>query len=426
MANNFHYAATAYRVFADATHGNDSWDGLTPDTPKRSLGGLATIMNSTRNQAIITGHFKNQIFGVNGNTYNFLGDGITIIEYPGNGTPIWYGFGHTVTCKNIIFHNIRQITGSTASLDASYCKLVNCGFGTVNSTVIANCILYNVASSNSFRLYSSLIFNSYITPYYGTINRCYFNKSCLVVLPDTSLGTYNNYECKFKYGSTYYDNLAAFVAVYPTSNDTEGNKNLPVTFNNFAAGDFSVPADSPLLDTSKWNAGVCGNATKGKGTYFSEGAANWTISQTDGTNDIELVSNEAKLVSGKTVGTITRNATAPIDIGSLQTLKKINYLGLISFASGAGNNIPAINSYTSGQKGYSPVRMTIDLKTAPISLAEAEWDAIPWKEFDLLEIPRTDGVNGSGHPDFDYLLPARSGNIQARYFLVKITLRTTV
>lgn len=441
MANtshNFHYKATGYRVFADATHGNDGWDGLTPLTPKKTLNGVRLIMSSTRYQAIITGYFKNQIFGsLPDLPCSVIADGLTIIEYYNNSSYLFSGtWGTAATVSNVIFIGVTNISGIYAEIYFTKCVFFNSryisiqyGKNTLNYCLLYNCVFDGSAADSGYIKFNyTKILNSYLTAL-SLVTLNYVNKSSLLNLTSVAngaIGTFNNYECKFKYGSTYYDNLAALVAVYPSLNDTEGNKNMPVTFNNFAAGDFSVPADSPLLDTSKWNASVCGNATKGKCVYFSEGSANWTISQTDGTNDIELVSNEAKLVSGKTVGTITRNATAPIDIGSLQTLKKINYLGLISFASGAGNNIPSVNSYVSGEKGYSPVRMTVALKTSPISLAEADWNAMSWKEFDLLETPRTDGVNGSGHPDFDFLLPAWSGNIQARYFLVKITLRTTV
>jgi hypothetical protein len=268
----------------------------------------------------------------------------------------------------------------------------------------------------------------------GNNYNSYYNKACLVEIGAVTagrIGTYNNYECKFKYLTNYYNTLTDLVTAYSVLNSTQGNRSDTITFNGPQYGDYSVPSGSALLNTSLWNSQVCGNARQGSAIYWANGLTNWTISQTGAVDDLEMNADTytLQLKSGHTVGTITRNSNSQLDAGALWTLKTLKWLGNLSFNNGTGINFPKINSYTTGDAGYIPIRATVSMKYSPVSRTSGEWDAMPWFNFDLGSDSygiKTDGTYGNGDPGFDYTLPIHLGGIQARYFLLKITLRSTV
>jgi hypothetical protein len=439
MANNFRYISAYNRVFCHQAHGSDANDGLTPDTPKKTLAGVRAIVTAVRNEVILSGHFKDELFGPLGIGSTLIGDGKTIIEYANNATEMFTASINEL--RNIELRNINKLTSSSGFIPYfNNCILRNVNisngnafFYGANNSEFYNCnLIPNTSSSFMVGITNNKFINCYIKLYiqYSTsMVRNYFNKAtlfeCTSVLTGM-IGSYNNFECKFKYNSTYYDNLAAIVTAYPVLNDAEGNRNETITFNKPEYGDYTVPSNSPLLVTSNWNSNICGNAMEGSGVFWSDGVTNWTISQSGSTDDLEVVSGTLQLVSGKTVGTITRNSDSQLDIGALKTVKFAKFLGNLSFNNGVGVNAPAINAYNSGDAGYSPVRLTIQLKYSPISLTSGQWDALNWYIFDLSDGIRMDGMYGSGNPEFDLNMPAHLGNIKARYYLVKITLRSAL
>ena len=438
MANNFHYTAASNRVFCSQEYGNDANDGLTPDTPKKTLTGLKSVMSTTRTQGIISGHFLNELFGSVsfGKSYELIGDGITILEYPNNITDMFIFPNNAVSkLTNILIRNTPKLITTPEGFGCLFtnCTLENVLIATSYNYGFVNCTIYNSSISYT-TTYNAETGNKFINSYISiplSVSSAYYNyynKACLVNLlavSTGSIGTYNNYECKFKYLTTSYDTLTDLVTAYPVLNDTEGNRNDEVTFNGPQYGDYSVPSDSPLLITNRWNNYICGNAIEGLGIYWANGTTNWTISN-DGTPDLEVVAGTLQLVSGKTVGTITRNSTSEIAIGALKTLKYFKYLGNKSFNSGTGVNAPAINLYTTGQAGRLPIRLTIDIKYSPITRTQGQWDAMPWWTMDINKELKTDGTYGIGSPEYDFSLPAHLGGIIGGFCLVKITLRSAL
>ena len=444
--NNFHYIATPNRVFCSQTHGNDSNDGLTPDTPKKTLAGIRAIVTSVRNDVIISGHFKDEVYGnpTGSPIHSITGDGICIIEYANNqsnnavftaeGTQI------NITFKNIKFQNIKYLFNASNYWSHAFS---NCIFENVSAyktylcqldkCTIYNCYFTPYTSASGARFFDTKVFNSYLpinSSATGSISiRSYFNKATLLEITDVTnskIGTFNNFECKFKYLTNYYDTLTALVTAYPVLNDTEGNRSDVITFNGTQYGDYSVPSNSPLLNASLWGNAICGNAFEGQAVYWSNGLTGWTISQTTGVDDLEISGSTLQLKAGHTIGSITKNSDSQIDIGALKTLKYFKWLGSLSFNNATGVNTPVSKNYTSSDAGYIPIRLTVEIKYSPISKSQSEWDAIPWICIDLGDEMKFDGINGNGDPGYDFTLPSILGGIKARYLLARLTFRTVL
>ena len=171
MPNNFKLQGNYYV----SKFGNDSWDGLTPDTPKRTLQATLTAAGSNKTIIIGSGVYKETV-SYTGNNLTLYGDGLVIID------------GDLITTFTLRY-NTDSVTFTLNNLyfrnDLSSCVNILASL-TIRgvSTTFNDCVFMGRGSVN-------IGYNSYgATGLY--FNRCKFINSKIEIGTLTTLGTYLN------------------------------------------------------------------------------------------------------------------------------------------------------------------------------------------------------------------------------------------
>jgi hypothetical protein len=404
MAHNFKLTGTYY-VSVD---GSDSNNGLTKDTPKRTVQAGLNLM-TTSNAVLIVGAGVYQetitrIWTSGPNTIK--ADGKVVFE--GNGSNFIYlsiggTGGATLTVEGIEFRNYIGVEVPDTSINPVFrncifkcntyltgtpthtdCIWLNANFYNSRSTGFQRCIFINSSIAQSgvspsgviyanpcIYFVDSILVNSIIriTPttinylicndFYnstiimnlvsvvtsGTIQDIYGRYYNLAIATSTGTGTVGD-----PYGRPYtsgagFDYTNHKIA-YPAYN--AGSISADPQFNNIEAQDFTLQASSPVLGKASDSTNIGGTKYairhSAKGDAFNTSAVSVT--------SLSFYGNDYQITSPATTGEVV---SAPILVSSPtpKVVQKITYQGLLSFnklISGGtfGNiNVPDAYTYTS-------------------------------------------------------------------------------
>jgi len=430
MPNNFKLTGNYYV----SKFGNDSWDGLTKDTPKRTINGLLNSLGSGGSGLSViigSGVYSETISSVNKAITNFYGDGVVILEGQNARTLTFQVIsGASYLFNNIIFRNYSTCS-FTAPLGVG--NFIDCNFLTnfsVNtpSTIFTKCNLINSiitgnASSFVSFILSNLINVSFSSLLISRINDSYVNNTSIVTMNPSVTTTnfnYNNIQgpivmntatavttgvYRDSFGN-YYDlsiststgtgtladpygrpltNSRAFGftnhrILYPTFNASSSA--YDPKFNSVENYDFSLASDSRMI-----GAGSDGVSNIGGTKYAVRNpAASSAFSGSSATVDAGLGFRYTNyVISGSAVtGSVT---SAPILVNNLdkKVLQKVTYNGLLAFnkdtgsVSGSNVNVPDVETFTSasGNAGANPDRLVYYMRFtsgSTVPTTDAEWE----------------------------------------------------
>lgn len=387
MPNNFKLRGDYYVSKA----GNDSNDGLTPDTPKRTIQAGLNLMTTTGRTLVIgSGEYNetiNRTFTFTG-TVNIVSDGTVIIS--GNSLNTFTlgvsSSGTTVTLSSIVFKNYSSISFTSLGVSGTFGGTFNLNSCTIYTKIqtfnlnvhiglqmaITNCKL--ISGSMSFETYSSsrLSFNYCIFINYqitnaiiNNITNCYFDKTSTVNgLLSNLIFNYNNIQgliimpiastvtsgvIQDTYGR-YYDLSIAT----STGDGTIGNpygrpytngagfgfsahRTAYPTFNASSSavdpGFNNILKQDFSLQSSSFMVGRASDFINNiGGTYVATrlNASGSTFSGSNATTDNFVFNSGDYVISGSAVtGSVT---SAPIFISSsAKVIQEINYNGLLAF-----------------------------------------------------------------------------------------------
>ena len=406
MPNNFKLSGDYYVSKA----GNDSNDGLTPETPKRTVQAALNLATSgTRTIIIGSGVYKETLSKIFGGSTSIYADGEVIIETLSGTGSLTFSFSspHTYSIVGITFRNINSFScglGITANTAFTSCKFINSYFigsgnSGQNSFVFDKCILIGCSSNgfytgggliirNSIYINTGLLwlFSSFLNTYInsnsyfytisggGTASNFNYNniQGFILINATTSIttGTYQDIYGRYydlsiagnnttldagTLGNPYYrsDTLGKFFyysthkILYPTYNVNSISQD-PL-FNDILSQDFTLQAGSPHIGRASDGINNIGGTR-----YAIRAAANSSsFSGSSATVDAGLTfSYDNYVISGSAVtGSVT---SAPIFISSsAKVIQEIDYNGLLAFnkdtgsLSGSNVNVPDFDTYTS-------------------------------------------------------------------------------
>jgi len=430
MAYNFKLTGDYY-VSVD---GSDSNNGLTKDTPKRTVQAALNLATTGSRTIIIGAGVYKEALLKSSTVVNmdFFADGNVVFESPSQNSTISFSVNGTIRFYDIVFLNYNQITAylggaSGPTIQFYRCKLYNIFLsGAYVNFYLINSIVINLTGTSvgnvSFTTFSigSIYVNSIFTSNNQIINS-YFNESCFLSSVNISAANfnYNNIRCSIimnsastvttgvyqdVYGRYYdlsittstgdggvstpfgrpYTNGAAFSfathrILYPTYN--VNSFSADPKFNNIEAQDFTLQVTSPHIGRASDGTNIGGtkyaNRYAAKGAEFNTSAVSVT--------GLAFTGNDWS-ISGGTTGEVV---SAPILISATaKVLQKISYNGLLEFNKSitggtAGNrNVPDQEVYDSTAQppnvtGANPDRlvyyMRYSTQTSQPS-ADAQWD----------------------------------------------------
>ena len=479
MPNNFKLTGDFYV----SKFGNDSWDGLTKDTPKRTIMSVITAATPTPNKTIIVG---SGVYSENINTnyyqsgINLTADGVVIFEGAGGksfnltnssgGSGTWTGItirNYTITSMlcGLVFVRCSMINVTTTAaislLSATQCSFINCSMplginnGTITKSILINCSILGFATNlltNSYINSSSLLgMSSTITA--ANFNWNNFQGQALMNVASTvtsgviqdSYGRYYDLSLASGGSGTLADPygrsntirapfyFAQHRIAYPTYNASSSAADP--RFNNIENWDFSLASDSPMIGRASDGTNIGGTnyavRNAATSTAFSGGSA--TVDAGLGFRYTNYV------VSGSAVtGSLT---SAPILVNNISSkvLQKVTYNGLLAFnkdsgsASGSNVNVPDVETFTSasGNAGANPDRLVYYMRftsgsTMPTTDTQWEnaglWPSGSYNVFEWNTKPSIDlSGRGNGSASFN---PADSPTyITAQWIQLQIKLR---
>lgn len=431
MAHNFKLTGDYY-VSID---GSDSNNGLTKDTPKRTIqAGLNLISGTVTKTLIIGAGVYNETLNRNNSTSitTVRADGYVVIEGTGGKTFTYTGTGnpYTTTFYDIEFRNFPITYFNVSNTWISYigCRFINIGNTNTStldyspafdSCIIANCTFTNT-SQTTLNINKSVVINTSLG-FIRSLTNTYFNSSCYLYFSSSSAvyNNYNNIQCPIimntastvttgvyqdVYGRYYdlsittstgdggvstpfgrpYTNGAAFSfathrILYPTYN--ANSFSADPKFNNIEAQDFTLQATSPHIGRASDGTNIGG--TKYAVRYAAKGAEFNTSAVS--VTGLAFVGNDWS-ISGGTTGEVV---SAPILISATaKVLQKISYNGLLEFNKSvtggtAGNrNVPDQEVYDSTTQppnvaGANPDRLVYYMRystQAAQPSTNSEWD----------------------------------------------------
>lgn len=448
MANNFRVTGEYYVSKA----GNDSNDGLTPDTPKLTVqAGINLALNHNDNKIIIgTGVYKEAI-NVSNQIFTLVGDGLVILQGNGSNSFDLGIYSSRTTLSNITLTGYGQIqfSNSQPALVLTNNSLIrNVPIKGIGGTLqlYSGSKLINVdASLATFtaggRLENATLINC-VVPTLLICKNTYINQASTIAFLKEVVPAGFNYNCIrgniiMNTGSNTENdgrslNLALHKAAYPTFNTRSFSADPK--FRNVHKQDFSLAIDSPLLNTADNAVGNIGDNYFGQSYYNDStqlkesGGAIWT-------NLIQEL-GDIKVGGGGSSGTLL---TAPLVVASyMAEVEKINYIGALNFnksvAAGQLENsqVPDQTVYanTDVSGGGNPDRLTFEARWSSKQDAptvDADWDnqfyiaAGSFARFEWNQKPMLDGA-GVGNGAIEYNI-STSAPIAARWIQIRITLR---
>ena len=429
MPNNFKLTGDYYV----SKFGNDSWDGLTPDTPKRTVqaGLFLAIPVSFRTLVIGAGVYNENIslnyFQPN---INVIADGEVILDGSyGKSLSLANSSGGSGTWTGITIRNYSAIS-ILPFLSLFRCKLININnftsaikIGSINECSLINVYSIDLAAENCL-ISKTLLINT--TIFGGRITRvlnCYVNSSSMLSINSgitTANFNWNNYQGQIMMNAAssitsgviqdvyarYYDlsiasaptasgtlidpygraqtsgkpfYLSQHRIAYPTYNISSSA--YDPKFNSVENYDFSLASDSRMI-------GAASDGTNIGGTVYAvrNPAASSAFSGSSATVDAGLGFRYTNyVISGSAVtGSVT---SAPILVNNLEkkVLQKVTYNGLLAFnkdtgsVSGSNINVPDVETFTSasGLAGANPDRLVYYMRFtsgSAMPTVDAQWE----------------------------------------------------
>lgn len=481
MAHNFKLTGDYY-VSVD---GSDSNNGLTKDTPKRTIqAGLNLLTTNNKTLVIGTGYYQETLSRSAALTgITIVGDGTVVLDGQGiRSFSLGFSNGNPALLSNIWLKNYPSCSISgfgTASWSISGIMYVG-GFSTNSNHYFSRSILIGCTyTSNCCQFGLSIIINTNLTAT-GTAGAvfqdCYLSSSSVIYVT-TSGGasmSYNNIQGAIAMnGATsvttgvyqdvygrYYDlsqagsggsgtisdpykrsdtankvfNFTTHRILYSTTNIN--SISLDPKFNDIQAQDFTLQADSPHIGRAS-----DGISNIGGTNYAIRDAANGDVYFTNAVSRTNLAFiGDDQIVSGGSSGEVIG---APRFVSNtVKVLQKMTYNGLLEFnkaISGGtvGNrNVPDQEVYDSTLQppnvaGANPDRLVYYMRFStqvaqPATSGEWDngglWTAGNYETFEWNTKPCVDNVGvGNGSPSFN--ASATPVFIQATWIQLKIKLR---
>jgi hypothetical protein len=417
MPHNFKLTGNYYV----SKYGSDSNNGLTPDTPKRTIQSiLSSVVTSGTSIIVIGSGVYNESLVIPSGSRNFTlsGDGVVVIDGTGSKSLSLSvsGISHTNVFNDLIIKNYQNIyMNNNDTLTFNRCLLINIspiGIGrsdsaevnyvrVFNSSIIINSILIKSSTtSTSFNLCTlinttvygliSVFTNSYqssatflgLSSSITTTNFNYNNIQGPIIMNTASAITTGTYQDVY---GRYY-NLAITTS---TGSGTVGDPyGRPLTsgaafsftnhrilystfnvnsisadplFNNILKQDFTLQPNSPHLYRASNGIDNIG------GTQLATRVASTSASLSGGSasvTSLNLQSSDYVVTSPATSGFVV--SAALLVNATPKVLKVINYNGLLAFnkdssgGSALNINVPDALTYTAAslQNGANPDRLT--------------------------------------------------------------------
>lgn len=467
MAHNFKILDGDYYVSKD---GNDTNDGLTPDTPWKSMDKLFSSGTSGK---IVIGAGVYQLTQDLSNltqSFDFYGDGKVVID----GGSTWklecsaFGIDNLVL-RNLTF-SIRSLNGSmtvtnTVFLNISIRYQIVNGYKVdlfFNNGTMVNCDEVRDGTSGMLKTFTrSKFFNTVfdvtspdVRSNVQEITDCYFDTASTFNLgtsaPNSSKFKNNDiegviflntdtFELKQKKDGSPADNLNAGISdistVIADIYTTRKSFNEDPLFYNVAKGDYGTTVDiaSPLLYAAQNPLESIGNVNFAIGRKITDASFTSPASS----NDIATETGDF-VVDDASVDGVAVIREAPVQFAS-----KLTTVGLMLFGaalnfdsdeplgSQENDNVLAVENYATGTAGANPRRLTYRMRWSTqlaMPTSDAEWDnqdytaaAGDFAIFEVDTVPQMDlGGNGNGHPDFNSVT---GGNIAAVWIQREIVIR---
>jgi hypothetical protein len=412
MAHNFKLTGDYY-VSVD---GSDSNDGLTKDTPKRTVqAGLNLMTVSNRILIIGSGVYKESLsrtVTVSGVVVS--GDGHVIITGRSITLNVQTNIGSNITFNNISFKDYSTfsiVCGNSCRADFNNCELINSALtgaivgGTGSSTLINCKILYTsiVTTGHPFTYNKCIVIASPLTANnIGSITNSYIdavitrlatlnhnnitNKSPIIMNVATTLTSdtpvqdvYGRWYNPLNAGSggdgTVGDpygraltagagfDFATHRILYPSTN--ANSFSLDPKFNDIEAQDFTLQADSPHLGKASDSTNIGGTSYALRyaalGNTFNANATVVDLEQRGEDWIVDLPATSGSVVS------------APIFVNNVpKVLQRIRYNGRLEFNK-------AVTPPVSGSNVNVPDNFTYDSTTQPPDVAGANPDRLVYE-----------------------------------------------
>ena len=407
MAHNFKLTGNVY-VSVD---GNDSNNGLTKDTPKRTVQAGFNVLGAGQTLIIGAGVYKETIVTTDkAGSLTIRGDGYVVLEGAGSSYAVWNGGqGNLYTFNGIEFRNYTWVFGYPFSYGTTGQVYNNCIFKGINvvggstinytSSIIINCNITSLSTA-LVQFNKSIIVNSkigfyqlndtpgYVVGYSGKMNlatNSYFTNcalNCSISAVNFNYNNIQNTSIILDTASTvttgvYQDIYGRYYDLSITTSTGDGTVGNPygrpytagsafsftnhrILYPTFNANSFSsdpkfndILAQDFTLQSTSPHIGKASDSSNIGGTnyalrYSSKGAEFNTSAVS--VTGLAFVGNDWT-ISGGTTGEVV---SAPILISATaKVLQKISYNGLLEFNKSitggtAGNrNVPDQEVYDS-------------------------------------------------------------------------------
>lgn len=480
MANNFRILTKDYYI---SPNGHDANDGLTPDTPIKTLGQLPTTYAATGNVVFGAGTYQiagNYSDSKDGDWFadgvvNVLGDGSNTFKTGGNSTgnkrtmydfiiENWLSYQqngtlsngtHMERCKVKDVVTFSFICRPTYASNFKYNIIVN--VDNCNLRGGGNPNIYNNVFINCLEIYNAEYAEAWIK---GEFYNNYVDQASNIKI-ETPGDFYNNniqgtlqfeaikYAIQDQLTGTPQDNGYAVGVEWLTEANLTANgylgtvigwdvavatcMNRDPLFNNAAREDFSLQDTSPHIGAGSDGTNIGGTDVAITKYVGIDAEIDAPDSRTNlvGTNELSVDAGDS--------GTLR---TAPIaitpDANPRMISGKIDYIGTLYFdklvAGGTASqnkDVPDSNLFTGAVAGANPDRLSYKMRwsmsaTAPTQ--DAHWDngglvsEGVFTDFEWNQTPLVDsnGV-GNGNPGYDNI--NSRFKVTARYIQIEVTLR---
>jgi hypothetical protein len=431
MPNNFKIQGDVYV----SKSGSDTFDGLTPNTPKATIAAACNLQKDS----LVIGEGTYEDTG--GRITNMAADGIVVIL--GNGTNAFeihnasglriqnssitspqYGASYLINCY---FKNCQFYLGTQWNFNFTKCVFINCVFGSEGVYSFMECVFINTstASNNVHVLMSSYEGSGCTLGMFPFDQNTQFDYNNINGLINVTGGTQNPYT------------LGLLKSQFPAYN--AHSVNVDPQFNGSQYEDFTLKSTSPHIGAGA--AGVNIGGTAYARSLSVKESTEWQTTNGAVLDHLEFSGDDLIVtepgIGGYHYGTITSapillSSTAPVAIGNF------NYNGLLLFnnsqpgGSSTNKNVPDAKVYPKNDEkgGDSPDRLVFEVRTSsavtPNVHTDTDWDnnfpglAGSWIKVPVSGAPLIDEAGkGNGEPDFNVLQSAAlQGNwIQLRYTL---------
>jgi hypothetical protein len=442
MAHNFRLTGDYY-VSKD---GDDLNDGLTPDTPKKSLAaGLALVTSIDEILIVGAGVYNGTVNENMPHGSKIYADGYVIVTGTGLETfRIQHSTNAIISFYNFHFRNLDKIEAAGANAGNTlrfYSCLIECDIQINNSSsptfydsVIINSTLDTTIQPNynSFFSYYSIFINCTIDWMFA-FDSSYIDSNTTMSFKDFNINL-ANFKNSIIEGTLRVNgdvhgltNLATFLTNYPTADNN--NIDSDPLFNNVSKQDFSVQSSSPMIGHAS-NGYNVGSVTVGSPYYAGTASEIDTpVTKTNLTGTTDLV------VGGGGDTGLLRTDVMTVNSGSLNKLSTMKYIGELRFdkdetgGTTENQNVPDYTTATTGA-GANPDRLTYKMRWSTGTVAptvDADWDnngviaAGNFAEFEWNTVPMIDAV-GQGNGSTTYN-GSTASEVVASYIQLEIILR---